>query len=128
MPSSWNRSRKCKGICISRYFSGSGRLVSSKKDDKFHLFQDKEQYKNLYKHYFEGCLDVSGNFEPPKVKIVEEFFYDVFTNYNVQMWGMLASEKLVDSTENAMNEMATDIVHRLVFNSNHCLTTDCLVN
>ena len=86
--------------------------LSSKKYDKFLLFQDKEQYKNLYKHYFEGCLDTSGNLKPPKVKIVEEFFYDVFTNYNVQMWGMLASERLKFGPGNAMNKMATDIVHR----------------
>ena len=95
-----------------------------KKDDKFLLFQDKQQYKNLYKHYFEGCLDISGNLKPQKVKIVEEFFYDVFTTYNVQMWGMLASKKLVYGTENAMNKMATDIVYRLVLNSHHCLKAD----
>ena len=62
-----------------------------------------------------------------KAKIVEAFFYDVFKNYNVQLWGMLgSSEKLVDGTENAMYKMARDIVHRLVFNSHQCITTNWL--
>ena len=60
------------------------------------------------------------------MKIVKEFFYDVFTNYNVQMWGMLASERLKFGPGNAMNKMATDIVYRLVLNSHHCLKTDWL--
>ena len=79
------------------------------------MFQSDEQrqYRDLHKYYFEGCFNNFGDLEAPKVKIVEEFFYDVFTNYNVQMWGILASEKLVDSTENAMNKMAIDIVHRI---------------
>ena len=60
------------------------------------------------------------------MKIVKEFFYDVFTNYNVQMWGMLASDKLKYGNENAMKKMATDIVHRLVLNSHYCLKADWL--
>ena len=90
------------------------------------ITSEQRHYRDLHKYYFEGCFNNFGELEASKVKIVEEFFYDVFSNYNVQMWGMLASEKLVDSTENAMNDMATDIVHRLVFNSHHCITTDWL--
>ena len=48
---------------------------------------------------------------------VQEFFYDVYQNYNVQFWGMLGNCShgiLVDSIENATWKLALDIVHRYV--------------
>ena len=48
---------------------------------------------------------------------VQEFFYDVYQNFNVQFWGLLGSgstDILADSIENATRKLALDIVHRYV--------------
>ena len=52
-----------------------------------------------------------------QTQVVQEFFYDVYQNYNVQFWGMLGNgsfDILVDSIENATRKLALDIVHRYV--------------
>ena len=78
----------------------------------FFQFSQREQCKKLHKMYFEGFHMDNWEDMAPRVKIVEEFFYDIFKNYNVQFWGMLDTEKLVDSPENAMAKLAIDIIHR----------------
>ena len=75
-------------------------------------FSQREQCKKLHKMYFEGFHIDNWEDMAPRVKIVEEFFYDIFKNYNVQFWGMLGTKELVDSPENAMAKLAIDIIHR----------------
>ena len=84
-------------------------------DNKGLLFQrvQRQDVKKLHKSYFEGLE------EPLEVQtqVVQEFFYDVYQNYNVQFWGMLGNgsdDILVDSIENATRKLALDIVHRYV--------------
>ena len=62
--------------------------------------------------YFEGFCEDNWEDILPKVEIVEQFFYDIFKNYNLQFWGMLGTKQLVDSPENAMTKLATDIIYR----------------
>ena len=66
----------------------------------------------MHKMYFEGWDWDNWEDAAPKVKVVEEFFYDIFKNYNMQFWGMLGTKQLVDSPENAMTKLATDIIYR----------------
>ena len=66
----------------------------------------------MHKMYFEGFCEDNWEDIVPKVEIVEQFFYDIFKNYNVQFWGMLGTKKLVESPENAMAKLAIDINHR----------------
>ena len=80
----------------------------------FFQFNQREQYKKLHKSYLEG-FDTDGKGRDSELKLVVEFFYEVYKNYNVQFWGMIgSSDALEDSSENAMIKMAIDIVHRLV--------------
>jgi len=75
-------------------------------------FNQRDQYKKLHKGYLDG-FDPD-NLKDSELKLVVEFFYDVYKNYNVQFWGMLgSSDALEDSSENAMTKMAIDIVHRI---------------
>ena len=73
-------------------------------------FKDQKECEAIHNMYLTG-LDVSQR-DPVTLEVLVRFFYDVFTNYNVQMWAMLPGEILATSWENAMQVLAVDSVHR----------------
>ena len=88
--------------------AGGGVAASALKATFSYYFKikDHKQCKHLHKKYFTS-------FKPnERLPDLVAFFYDVFTNYNIQFYGMIRNLK--DSWENAMNKMALDTVDRLV--------------
>jgi len=76
---------------------------------------ERADFKALHKRFFEGLEQPY--WEKSSSNTVQEFFYDVYQNYNVQFRGMLGNgsdDILVDSIENATRKLALDIVHRII--------------
>ena len=94
-------------ISVGKLGNTTGGVASFALKSTFHYcFQvkDHRQCKEIHKRYLTS-------FRPSEqLQNLVAFFYDVFTNYNVQFNGML--KNLKDSWENAMNKLAMDSVNR----------------
>ena len=75
-------------------------------------FKDRKVCEALHLKYLTGFDE--RKIDQRSLEVLVGFFYSAFTNYNVQMWGMLPGDILSCSWENAMQMLAVDSVYRYV--------------
>ena len=82
-------------------------------------FDNKDECKVIHTKWLAGFDSDDLEKMQQKMKILVAFFYQVFTRYNIQFWGMLPSKAdnpkvptLSYSWEAAMQKLAEDSVHR----------------
>ena len=82
-------------------------------------FDNKDECKAIHKKWLCGFHSDDLEEMQQNMKILVAFFYQVFTRYNIQFWGMLPSKAdnpkvptLSYSWEAAMQKLAEDSVHR----------------
>ena len=73
-------------------------------------FKDCTMCEAIHTKYLTG-FDES-KLDLKSLEILVNFFYDAFTNYNVQFGGMLPAKTLLTSWENIMQMLAIDSVYR----------------
>ena len=82
-------------------------------------FDNKDECKVIHTKWLAGFDSDDLEKMQQNMKILVAFFYQVFTRYNIQFWGMLPSKAdnpkvptLSYSWEAAMQKLAEDSVHR----------------
>ena len=82
-------------------------------------FDNKDECKAIHTKWLSGFDSDGLKAMQQNMKILVAFFYQVFTRYNIQFWGLLPSKAdnqatptLLYSWEVAMQKLAEDSVHR----------------